>query len=292
MSIDILQDKIRKLKNPSVVDMTASADKIPPCLMEKHGNFLAAYGEYCTNIMQALVQIVPAVRFRFANFSLYGPEGLALLEQLLKKAETMGFYVFLDCVQIFSPDMAQIAADMLFAEDCRWHFHGLIATTYIGSDGLKPLINKMASSNKSVFGVVRTGNKSAVEVQDLLCGGRLSHFAAADVVNRLGVAMPGRCGYNLVGAVAGASSADSIRILRSKYPKVFMILDGYDYPNANTKNCSFAFDHFGFGAAACACDSVMAAWIHAESDGTDYAQCAANVAQRMKIKLARYVTVL
>ena len=29
MSVDLLQEKIRKMKNPSVVDMTATADMIP-----------------------------------------------------------------------------------------------------------------------------------------------------------------------------------------------------------------------------------------------------------------------
>lgn len=292
MSVDLLQEKIRKMKTPAVLDMTASADRIPPCLMESHGNFLDAYGEYCRSTLYALKDLIPAVRFRFANFTLYGAKGLSLLQDLLSEAEEMGYYVLLDCVQILSPDMAQQAADVLFSADNPWSFHGLITSTYIGSDGLKPLLKSMKGTGKSVFGVIRTGNKSAAEIQDLLSGNRLSHIAAADLVNRLGEPMPGRSGYNQVGAVAGASSADSIRSLRGKYSRLFLILDGSDYPNANMKNCSFAFDKFGHGAAVCVGDSVLSAWVEAETDGSDFMECAVAAAKQLKKKIDRYVTIL
>lgn len=292
MSVDILQEKIRNKKNPSVVDLTAAADRIPPHLLQEHGDFLPAYGAFCSSLLEALKNTVPAVRFQFANFSLYGAEGLSLLQSLLREATEKGYYVLLDCVQILSPAMAQLAANMLLQEDCPWQFHGLILSTYIGSEGLKPFVNKLNGSKKSVYGVIRTGNKSAAELQDLLTGNRLCHTAAADLVNRLGEPMPGKSGYHKIGAMAGASSADGIRSLRSKYSRLFLLLDGYDYPNANAKNCSYAFDKLGHGAAACAGDSVIAAWINADSDGTDYLEHAVDAAERMKKNLCRYVTVL
>jgi len=292
MSVDLLQERIRKMKNPSVLDMTSSADRVPPSLMNSHGDFLDAYAEYCRSTLYALKDYVPAVRFRFANFALYGPSGLSLLQDLLRESEEMGYYVLLDCVQILSPAMAQQAADILFRPDTAWVFHGLVVSTYIGSEGMKPLVNGMKGTGKSVFGVIRTGNKSAAEIQDLLSGNRLSHMAAADLVNRLGEPMPGRSGFHQVGAMAGASSADSIRSLRSKYPRLFLLLDGSDYPNANMKNCSYAFDKFGHGAAVCVGDSVLSAWIETSSDGTDFAECAVLAAKQLKKKIDRYVTIL
>ena len=292
MSVDSLQEKIRKMKNPSVVDMTASADRIPPHLLQMYPSWLEAYEVFSKNLLDALRDIVPAVRFQFSNFSLYGPEGLALLQTLLREAKEKGYYVFLDCVQILSPQMAQQAADLLFSEDSPWTFDGLIIPTYIGSDGVKPFAKKLAGTKKSLYGVIRTGNKSAAELQDLLTGNRLSHAAAADLVNRLGEPMPGRSGYFQFAAVTGASSADSIRTLRSKYSRLFLLLDGYDYPNANAKNCSYAFDRFGYGAAACANDSIIAAWLYAESDGSEYCLHAVEAAERMKKNICKYITIL
>ena len=290
MSVDLLQEKIRKTKNPSVVDFTATADMVPEFFMREFADFGEAYSAYCKALLNGLKGLVPAVRFRFANFSLMGADGMKILKDLLKYARDLDFYVLLDCVDILSPQMAKMAAEMLFDHSQDWCFNGLIVSTYIGSDGLKPFVKKIADSDKGLYGVIRTGNKSASELQDLLSGNRLSHTAAADLVNRLGEPMAGRSGYNRIGAMAGASSGDGLRVLRSKYARVFFLLDGYDYPNANAKNCSFAFDKFGHGAAACAGESVLAAW--KESEDTDFVTCAVEAAERMKKNLNRYVTIL
>ena len=292
MSVDLLQEKIRKMKNPSIVDMTASADMIPQCVFEEHAGFLQAYYAFCREILGSLANVVPAVRFRFSNFSLLGPEGLSVLQECLGFASKLGYYVLLDCVDILSPMVARQAAQTLFSDESLWQFDGLIVSTYIGSDGLKPFVKLLADSPKGLYGVVRSGNKSAAELQDLFTGNRLSHTAAADLVNRLGEPLAGRSGYNRIGAMAGAASADGLRVLRSKYSRLFLILDGYDYPNANAKNCSFAFDKFGHGACAIAGTSVTCAWSQAESDGRDFVALAVSACERMKKNLTRYTTIL
>ena len=104
--------------------------------------------------------------------------------------------------------------------------------------------------------------------------------------------MVGKCGYSQVGALAAASAADSLRSLREKYKRMFLLLDGYDYPNANAKNCRFAFDRLGHGAAACAGISITAAWKEAQTDGTDFVEQSLAAAERMKKNLTRYTTVL
>ena len=77
-----------------------------------------------------------------------------------------------------------------------------------------------------------------------------------------------------------------------KYPKLFLLVDGLDYPNANAKNCANAFDKFGHGAIACASTGITGAWDTETSDGTDYVECAVQAADRMKKNLLRYITVL
>jgi ABC-type sugar transport system substrate-binding protein len=90
--------------------------------------------------------------------------------------------------------------------------------------------------------------------------------------------------------MAAASSSASLKELRSKYPKLFMILDGADYPNANAKNCANAFDKFGHGAVAVVGSSVTAAW--KQEEGTDELEAALASANRMKKNLNRYITLL
>ena len=90
--------------------------------------------------------------------------------------------------------------------------------------------------------------------------------------------------------MGSAVSADSLRNLRSKYKHLFILAEGYDYSNANAKNCSYAFDQMGHGGAVCAGNTVTGAW-EAEPNG-DYIVSAIEAAERMKKNILRYVTIL
>ncbi len=291
MSIDKLQEKIRKTKNPSVIDFTVTPSQIPPYLLESEGAFLPAYVRFCRELMTGLQGIIPAVRFSFGHFALHGPDGLLCLSRVLQRAEDMGYYVFLDAMEMLSAQSTAYAADILLnTSDLK--YDALIFTSYIGSDGLRPYADRIKDLDKAIFPVIRTANRSAPEIQDLLTGTRLVHLAKADVVNRFAESLVGRSGYSKVGIMAAATSVDSLKSLRGKFAKLFFLLDGYDYPNANAKNCSYAFDNLGHGAAACAGNSVTAAWLQEQSDGWQYVQQAVEAAERMKKNLTRYVTIL
>lgn len=290
MSIDKLQEKIRKMKNPTVLNLDLLPENIPPHILNAAHNFLDAYKQFSRSLLEGLKEIVPAVRFDFSAFALYGGEGLDVLCEMLTCAKESGYYILLDGVEALSARSADCAADILFAKDCRWYFDGLIITAYIGSDAIKPYVAKLGDSGKALFVTARTANKTAPETQDLLTGSRLAHEAKTDIVNRFAESHVGRCGYSQIAVMGAASSSDSLRKLRTKYKYLFLLLDGCDYPNANAKNCSFAFDRLGHGAAACAGASIAAAWQQEESD--DYVACALGAAERLKKNLSRYVTVL
>ena len=79
MSIDILQEKIRKLKNPSVVELMLPLAALPP----RYAHDAVGYGEFCRDLLGGLKGIVPAVRLSFGYFALLGGEGLQELAQTL-----------------------------------------------------------------------------------------------------------------------------------------------------------------------------------------------------------------
>lgn len=291
MSIDLLQDKIRKRKNPSVIDFSIQWSCLPPHLTEQEGSRVKAYGRFCRELMDTLKETVPAVRFSFDSFALLGGEGIGLLQQLLKEAGEMGYYVLLDGPQILSPWAADRAAEALLASE-EYVCDGLLISPYIGSDSMKPFLPLCKDKEKDLFVVVRSPNKSALELQDLLTGSRHVYGAAAEIVNRFGEQILGKCGYSRICAAASAGSPDGLRNLRMKHNRMFLLVDGLDYPSGNAKNCSYAFDRFGHGAAVCAGPSVTAAWMEAESDGQNYAELALQAAERMRKNLTRYVTIL
>lgn len=291
MSIDILHEKIRKLKNPSVVDFGLKVDCIPAHLIEAEGSVLKAYLRFCRELMAGLKGLVPAVRFSMGRFALFGPEGLSGLTVLLSEAKDLGYYVLLDAPQILSPWDADCIAETIFG-GTQYPCDGLIISPYIGTDAIKPFAPYCKNDLKDLFVVLRSPNKSAADLQDLMTGSRLVHQAAADLVNRHGGSIEGKCAYSRIGGVVSAGNANSIRNIRNGYRGMYLLVDGLDYPSGNHKNCSHAFDRFGFGAAVCAGPSVTAAWKEVESDGSDYVEQAKLAAERMKKNLLRYITIL
>lgn len=292
MSVDLLQDKIRKTKNPSMVELSLRPSELPPHILAEAQSQAKAYERFSRELLAGLKGLVPAVRIGFASFALLGSEGIQALQNVLKFAREQGFYVCMDAPELLSAQGAALVAEGIFGEGSGFACDGLIISGYPGSDVIKPFLPYCKDGKKDIFVVARTANKSAPELQDLLAGTRLVHAAAADHVNRYGADTAGKRGYTRVGILAAASSAESLRNLRSRYPKLFLLLDGYDYPNANAKNCSFAFDKFGHGAVAIAGRSITCAWSQAESGGEDFTEHAAAAAERMKKNLTRYISVL
>lgn len=288
MSVDVFQEKIRKTKNPSVLVLEAFSDNVPPQLLETL-SLAEACREYYGQLLAALKTVMPAVRFGFGSFALLGAEGIATLSCLTARAKELGYYVLVDGPETLSVMAAENLAAMLGGKKAPFVCDGVILPVYSGSDIIKPFL-PLCRKGMSIFPVVRTANKSATEIQDLLTGTRLVHTALADIIYRQGEGIVGRCGYSQVGALAAASAADSLRSLRAKYTRMFLLLDGYDYPNANAKNCSYAFDKLGHGAAACAGSSIVGAWKNGEAE--DPFAAAAEAAERMKKNLTRYVTIL
>lgn len=292
MSVDVLQEKIRKTKNPSMVDLALKKADLPTYLLEECGSSAAAYGRFCRELIGALKGHVPALRVSFTAFAVLGSEGLDELRSVLAAASNAGFYVALEAPFILSPMMAEATAEAVWGPDAIYPCDGLIISAYPGSDIFKKFVPYVLEQKKDLFPVVRTSNKTAPEIQDLLTGTRLVHTAAADLVNRFGADNVGKFGYARISVVAGGNSAESLRTLRMKYPKLFLLIDDMDYSGCNAKICSSAFDKFGHGAVVCAGPTVTTAWMQAESDGHDYLEQAVAAAERMKKNIARYVTVL
>ncbi len=288
MSVDMLQTKIRKMKNPAMVDFTVRPDQVPPQLVETEGSFCAGYARFCRELLDGLQDLVPAVRFSFDGFALLGADGLTALGSLLKYAEELGYFVALTAPGILSPWDADRIADTIFGGS-DYPCHGMIISPYIGTDAVKPFMKYCKEGNKTIFAAVRTPNKSALELQDLLTGSRHVHVAAMDLITRYADGVYGKCGYSPVSAAVSATAAPGVAVIRKKYDRAFLLVDGVDYPNGNYKNCTGAFDRFGHGAVVCAGPSVTAAWTEAEGDYVDLARQAA---ERMKKNISRYVTVL
>ena len=290
--MDRLHEKIRKLKNPIVLDMTVRKEMLPPHLLTQEGNYLRAYGRFCLELMEGLRREIVGVRYSYSLFSLFGTEGLSWLSRLCSKADSLGFYVLLDMPDIKNQTQAEIFTQLIMDEQFPWFFDGIVVSAYIGSDGYTGFVPQLKEKGKDLFVLLRTPNKSAAQIQDLMTGGRLVHTAMADQLIRAAREVMGRCGYAHVGCVAAGASSGSLQQLRSKYKELFILVDGYEIPTVNTKSCALAFDHLGHGAAICASHYITSAWSSEGLDGAEYVQAAQRAVMKMKTNIARYITIL
>ena len=287
MSIDLLQEKIRKLKCPLIVDLSVKQEHIP-AFVAAEKNPVEAYEAFCRELLVGMKGVVPGVRFSFDQLALM--DGLATLSRLLSQAMELGYFVILDAPAVSTPWAAERAAALLDAASA-YPCHCMIADPYIGSDAIKPFL-PACKDGKSVFFSVRTPNKSAGELQDLMTGSRLVHLAAADLVNRYGEPMIGKCGYSHVGALTAATNSSAVSAMRAKYKRMFLLVDGLDYPGGNGKICSYGFDKFGHGAVISVGPEITAAWQAGEGDGFDFVRQSVAAAERIRNNLTRYFTIL
>lgn len=281
MSVDLLQEKIRKTKSPIIVDLALMPEHIPASLLEDRTQ-AQAMDVYCRELLNGLKGKVPGVRFNFDQWAML--DGLSALRELMELASELGYYVLLDGPAILTPWEADRTAN-LFAS---WPMDGMVICPYIGSDAIKPFLPH-CKNGKSLFLAVRTPNKSAPELQDLTTGVRHVHVAAADHVNRHGEVILGKCGYSHLGVLTAATSANAVKGLREKYNRMFLLVDGLDYPGGNGKNCSYGFDRFGHGCAMSVGPAITAAWKENEED---YVIAALNAAERIRNNVNRYITIL
>ena len=287
MAIDFLHEKIRKLKNPLIIDLRLSDSGVPTA---EGITTLQAHKIYSQQLLNTLKDSAAGVRFSLGSYALFGSEGLEALSELLTLAKELGYYVLLDAPQLDSAMAAQQTAERIWNENSAFPCDGLIVSAYIGSDAIKPFLPACKAQKKDLFVTVRTANKTAAEIQDLMTGSRLAHGAAADIVSRHGETLPGKCAYSHIGAVVSATAAESLKNLRAKYKNTFLLVDGLDMPSGNAKNCSLAFDRFGYGAAVLAGASVTEAW--KEGEGIDPAEAAMQAADRIRKNILRYFSIL
>ena len=305
MAVDVLQAKIRKLKNPTMVCICPSYEQLPPRVREaaraEYGDTLRAAAEACgafsCELLEALREQVPAVSIETACFSALGADGVAVMQRVLRRAAECGYYVMLDMMRADIAPNAELLASACFGEVrvgeqsfTPYPCDGVLLSSYLGSDAAGPFTS-YCEDGKNVFLLTRSSNKSAREVQDLLSGDRVVYQVMADLAMRWSTDLFGTNGYSQIGLAVGATNPQILARLRDRYDRLFFVVPGYGAQGAGAKDAQYAFDKFGHGAAVMAGRSILNAW-QKTGDADNYAQLAREAAEKMRRQLSGYVTVI
>ncbi len=298
MSFDRLIERIAALENPTVAGLDPKLSYIPQELREEayraHGRTLegaaAALFAFNRGLIDALCDIVPAVKPQCAYYEMYGWPGVKALHDTIAYAREKGMFVITDGKRndIGATMEAYAAAHLgeTEVEGARVTPFGADALTvngYLGSDGIRPLLKICREKDGGIFVLVKTSNPSSGELQNLaLEGGPAVYRQMGEMCEEWGRELPGRYGYSGVGAVVGATYPKELAELRQALPHTFFLVPGYGAQGGGAADVAPGFDGNGLGAIVNSSRGILCAWQKEGCPGAEYAAAARREALRMR----------
>ncbi len=305
MSMDRLIEAIAEKQNPTVAGLDPKLSYIPENIrqeaFEKYGKNLdgaaAAILAYNKGLIDALYDIVPAIKPQCAYYEMYGWQGMKTLQETIAYAKEKGMFVITDGKRNdIGTTMEAYAAAHLGITDVDGEeieaFGGdaLTVNGYLGSDGVLPVVNVCKKQDKGMFVLVKTSNKSSGEIQNQeLTGGETLYYTMGMMCEQWGEELPGKYGYSGVGAVVGATYPAQLKELRECLPKTFFLVPGYGAQGGGAKDVLPAFDKNGLGAVVNSSRGILCAWQKEGCDPAQYAQAARREAIRMRDEIVGLV---
>jgi len=275
MSFDPLISKITATQNPTVLGLDPKLDFIPADLKEEayqaHGKTLEGAADALLRFNKALIDavydIVPAVKPQAAYYEMYGWQGVRALAETISYAQSKGMFVIVDGKRgDIGATMEAYADGWLGTTEVEGipftPFNGdaLTVNGYLGTDCIEPLIKVCQKKDKGIFVLAKTSNPSSGELQDIKINDKTIYEIMASFCEQWGESLPGKHGYNGVGVVVGATYPEQLTELRRKFPKLFFLVPGYGAQGGGGKSIAGAFDKNGMGAIINASRSMMCAW--------------------------------
>jgi len=260
--IQKLIEKIQKTNAPIVVGLDPMLSYIPEHIkreaFHEFGETLkgAAHAVFVYNkeIIDAIYDVVPAVKPQIAMYEQFGVEGMIAFEQTVTYAQKKGLLVIGDIKRgdIGSTSEAY-AIGHLGKVDINgkkleaFHEDFVTVNPYLGSDGIRPFLKVCKEEKKGVFILVKTSNPSSGELQDRLCDGTPIYEIVGRQVAEWAEELMGDS-YSYVGAVVGATYPAQGEILRKLMPKSFILVPGYGAQGGTGADLVHFFNSDGLGA--------------------------------------------
>ncbi|MCR5824096.1 MAG: orotidine-5'-phosphate decarboxylase [Lachnospiraceae bacterium] len=269
-----LIEEIVKKDAPIVVGLDPMLTFVPEYLkkrsFEEYGQTLEGVSDaiwrYNMQLIDAVCDLVPAVKPQIAMYEQFGLPGLETYLKTVKYAKEKGLIVIADVKRgdIGSTSAAYATAHLgkIKVEDNEFEPFGSDFATvnpYLGTDGVKPFVDACNEFDKGIFVLVKTSNPSSGEFQDREIDGRpLYEHVAEKVVEWGSASMDGA--YSNVGAVVGATYPEMGAKLRKLMPNTYILVPGYGAQGGKGKDLKVFFNNDGLGAIVNSSRGIIAAY--------------------------------
>ena len=297
--INVLVNRIKKMEAPIVVGLDPMLDYVPEYLQQnairERGETLEAAAEavwqYNKGIVDAICDIVPAVKPQIAMYEQFGIPGLEVFKKTVDYCKEKGLVVIGDVKRgdIGSTSAAYAAGHIgkvkvgskklaAFDEDF------ITVNHYFGVDGIKPFVEVCKEEKKGLFILVKTSNPSSGEFQDQKIDGKPLYELVGEQVVKWGEECMGDA-YSYVGAVVGATYPEMGRIMRKVMPKTYILVPGYGAQGGTAKDLLPYFNEDGLGAIVNSSRGIIAAYkqpAYEKFGETGFAEAARQAVLNMK----------
>ena len=301
--IEKLVEKIKTLDAPIVVGLDPTLNFLPKHLLDKavneKGETLEAAAdaifEFNKKIVDAVYDLIPAVKPQIAMYEQFGIPGLMAYKQTVDYCHEKGLLVIGDAkrgdigststayaighlgkVKIGSTEIAPIDTDFL------------TINPYMGSDSVVPFVEECKKNDKGLFILVKTSNPSSGEFQDQKVGKKAVYELVGKKVDEWGAEIV-KNGYSDVGAVVGATYPEMGEVLREIMPKAYILVPGYGAQGGTAAELKPFFNKDGLGAIVNSSRGIIAAYKqdkYAEYGAEGFAEAARAAVIDMKNDIA------
>lgn len=272
--IQKLIQKIQKTNAPIVVGLDPMLNYIPEQIQKKA---FAEYGEtlegaaeaiwqYNKGIVDAVYDLIPAVKPQIAMYEQFGIEGLKAYKKTIDYCKEKDLVVIGDIKRgDIGSTSAAYAVGHLGRVTVGSHtyvpFDEDFATLnpYMGTDAVKPFMDVCREEKKGLFILVKTSNPSSGDFQDRIIDGRPLYEWVGEKVAQWGEELMGET-YSYVGAVVGATYPEMGKVLRKVMPKSFILVPGYGAQGGKGADLVHFFDENGLGAIVNSSRGIIAAY--------------------------------
>lgn len=299
MMIDKLITKIREKSAPICVGL----DTLPAHLPESKAFTLAELADeilaFNTEIIEAVADIVPAVKVQAACYEQLGVEGMRVFKETMDTARRHGLITIAD---VKRGDIGSTAACYSRAYLGRVSVSGkelpafdpdfMTVNPYLGSDGVLPFVDDCKKYDKGIFVLVKTSNPSSGEFQDLMIGRRPLYDHVALMTEEWGKKLVGENGYSAVGAVVGATYPEQLSEMREKYPHMFFLIPGYGAQGGTAADVAVGLGKSGAGGIVNSSRGITQAFRKSEYAGMSAGEAARMAAREMALDISMAVATL
>ncbi|MBQ9135385.1 MAG: orotidine-5'-phosphate decarboxylase [Lachnospiraceae bacterium] len=274
--INTLIEKIKKTNAPIVVGLDPMMNYIPEHIQKKafaeYGETLAGAAEaiwqYNKGIVDAVYDLIPAVKPQVAMYEQFGIEGMKAFQKTVDYCKEKGLVVIGDIKRgdIGSTSEAYAVGHLgkaVVGSQSLYGFNEDFVTVnpYLGSDGVKPFMKVCKEEKRGIFVLVKTSNPSSGEFQDRLVDGKAIYELVGEKVAEWGAeCMPQTGSYSYVGAVVGATYPEQGKILRKVMPNTFILVPGYGAQGGKGADLVHFFNEDGLGAIINSSRGIIAAY--------------------------------